>query len=271
MTLPRPPRGAPAVTTRRYLSTAFAEPRNRARADRVFVSLMRQIGTFWGTILGLRGYSRGESLVARNVGNAAGWNRGRRSIRLVFMDHDNLHFPTRDHEHLYVDRILGGTAEDWDYAVGDSSSRDEPFTLVDHLRSIYRVGTHVSDVGDLVLRQSLARSYLRTRVAVDREPSIAALFSPNLREESSAWDRIVAQSRPSSVPRASPDGCSEHEAPRMADEGPDATRFAHLVASVPAFEKLIEKLFSLRSLSVRRGIAWRQMTLRDCTRKVPDK
>ena len=50
-----------------YVEAAYAVPENRHRANLTFVSLMQQIGAFWGVLLGMRGYSWGESFVARNV------------------------------------------------------------------------------------------------------------------------------------------------------------------------------------------------------------
>ena len=49
----------------------------------------------WGTLLGLRGYSFGESFVARNVGLRTIWSQGEWSVRLVFQDHDNLVLPEK--------------------------------------------------------------------------------------------------------------------------------------------------------------------------------
>src|SRR5262249_17525345 len=43
-----------------YVAAGLAAPRNRARANAVYKSLLEQIGTMWGTLLGLRGYSFGE-------------------------------------------------------------------------------------------------------------------------------------------------------------------------------------------------------------------
>ena len=76
-----------------YVAAALAVPRNRARANAVYLSLLKQIGTMWGTLLGLRGYSFGESFVARNVGVRTIWSQGKWRVRLVFQDHDNLVLP----------------------------------------------------------------------------------------------------------------------------------------------------------------------------------
>ena len=46
-----------------------------------------------GRYLALRGYSRGESYVARNVGLKSVWDAGRWQVSIIFMDHDALVIP----------------------------------------------------------------------------------------------------------------------------------------------------------------------------------
>jgi hypothetical protein len=185
-----PPRVADGSRAR-YLEAAFAMPENRDRADRVFGSMMRQLGRFWGTLLGMRGYSHGESLVARNVGITTAWARGRWRPTLVFMDHDNLRIPAPDDDHFRPRAMLIGTREDRNYVVGDPSIRQHPFSLVDHLRLIYRVGPAVASAGNEDLRRTLARAFRRTRRVIARESPTTGLFSPGFLEEARAWDRMV--------------------------------------------------------------------------------
>src|SRR5262249_38204368 len=95
-----------------YLDGIFAHRRNRHRAAGALRSLMGRLGGFWGPRLAIRGHPNGESLVPRNVGIAPAWSHGRWRVALVFMDHDDLHLPTRDDPHFRPDRILPGTFKD---------------------------------------------------------------------------------------------------------------------------------------------------------------
>ncbi len=70
-----------------YMHNNFAIPENRQRADANFLSVMEQIGTCWGTLLGVRGFSDGESFVLRNVGLRSCWRNGAWQVRVIFMDH----------------------------------------------------------------------------------------------------------------------------------------------------------------------------------------
>ena len=63
---------------------------NRARADRHYLSAMRQLGDCWGTLLGMRGFSDGESFVQRNVGLKSVWSDGDWRVRVIVQDHDDL-------------------------------------------------------------------------------------------------------------------------------------------------------------------------------------
>jgi hypothetical protein len=186
----RPPRGEFRGRAR-YLEAVLAEPRNRARADRVFLSMMRQLGRFWGTLLGMRAYSNGESLVARNVGLTSVWARGRWRPTLVFMDHDDLHIPAPD-DPFRPRAMLAGTRGDKNYAIGDPSICHRPFSLVDHLRLIYRVGPDVASAGDEVLRQTLAVAFCRTRRIIAIHSRTTGLFSRRFVEETRVWDRMVS-------------------------------------------------------------------------------
>src|SRR5439155_9480596 len=76
-----------------YLAAAFAIPDNRVRANSVYKSLLQQMGKLWGTLLGIKGYSKGESFVARNVGLRSVWHDGQWEVRTIFMDHDSLVIP----------------------------------------------------------------------------------------------------------------------------------------------------------------------------------
>jgi len=76
-----------------YLAAAFELPENRATAERIYFSLVQEMAKFWGTLLGVRGYSRGESFVARNVGLKSYWQSGEWRVKIIFMDHDALAIP----------------------------------------------------------------------------------------------------------------------------------------------------------------------------------
>src|SRR5689334_830334 len=73
-----------------YIDAALSIPANRGRADAIYLSILAEIGIFWGTLIAIRGYSRGESFVARNVGLKSVWEAGEWRVKVIFMDHDAL-------------------------------------------------------------------------------------------------------------------------------------------------------------------------------------
>ena len=176
----------------RYVDAAFRVPKNRARADRVFVSLLEQIGRFWGTLLAIRGYSRGESFVERNVGLRSVWIDGRWQVRVVFMDHDSLSFGTLDTT-VFRPRVpLEGAMMDADHILGGvfTNVRRERGEI-GCLREAYRISGRVHRRGIAALRVAMKSAYDRTHDAIRRKPDLARLFPraivPRLRD----WDEAV--------------------------------------------------------------------------------
>ena len=101
-----------------YVEAAYAVPENRLRADHTYVSLMQQIGAFWGTLLGMRGYSWGESFVARNVALRSVWEDGQWTVKLIFMDHDNLRLMNEESKDFRPAKALRGMKYDERYILG---------------------------------------------------------------------------------------------------------------------------------------------------------
>lgn len=83
---------------RTYIDDLLALAPNRARADAIFLKHADTVGTLWGTLVGLRSYSNGESFVGRNVGLRSVWRDDAWQVELVFMDHDGLHL-NRPYQH----------------------------------------------------------------------------------------------------------------------------------------------------------------------------
>jgi hypothetical protein len=186
-----PPRAA-WRSYRRHVESAFRVPKNRARADRVYVSLLEQTGRFWGTLLAVRGYSRGESFVERNVGLRSVWADGQWQVRIVFMDHDSLAFGTQDTK-IFRPRVpLLGAIMDADHILGGmlTEARRERGD-VGCLREIYRVAAPVHRRGMAALRTATKSAYDRTLNAVRTKPALAALFPQALVPRMGDWDEAV--------------------------------------------------------------------------------
>jgi hypothetical protein len=187
-----PPR-VPYHGQRRYVAAAFAVPANRARADRIYGALMRELGRTWGTLLAVRGYSRGESFVSRNVGLRSAWEGGRWQVRIVFMDHDDLTLPGRAEEVFRPARSLPAMELDETYVIGRVQPKvpHQPIGAAEFLARIYRIDHAGARAGRAGLRRELARAYRRTQAAVRRLPDLGALFHPAFVRRLGDWDRIA--------------------------------------------------------------------------------
>src|SRR6202011_11266 len=119
-----------------YVSAAFAE--NREAADRAFLAALTSLGRLWGTLLGLGGYTEGESFVARNVGLRAVWEDGKWEVRIIFMDHELTNITGKRMRHFHPKAALSGMHKDWVHIVGGWLGGVPRSGTVATLATIYR-------------------------------------------------------------------------------------------------------------------------------------
>jgi hypothetical protein len=174
-----------------YVEAAFALPENRVRADLIYLSLVRQIARFWGTLLGVRGYSRGESFVPRNVGLKSLWEDGDWTVRIIFMDHDALSIPGPGEQIFYVSGALPCMKIDerhiWDRSTPERFSTSE----VGYLQSIYRVGKEVAAQSQALEEAESRDAYKKTQQALLTNPKLQPLFNKRFIERLLDWDAVV--------------------------------------------------------------------------------
>ena len=173
-----------------YVAAALATPRNRARANAVYRSLLEQIGTMWGTLLGLRGYSFGESFVARNVGLRTVWSRGEWLVRLVFQDHDNLVVPDESQEEFWPVKAMHPTMLD-DWYIQGCDGNVNPGIVWNALERIYRPDAALRESGRRRLRAAIKRAYTKTQAAMQSDPRVRARFHKRFIERLRDWDAVA--------------------------------------------------------------------------------
>jgi hypothetical protein len=174
---------------RRYLSEVFAK--NRRRADLVFLALLRELGTFWGTLAAVKGYSNGESFVSRNVGLRAEWAGAQWCVGLRFMDQDDLHLPDPQLDDFSPDGLLQGMLLDQKYVSGSKDSPNPKSSLF-ALSRIYWVTPAVYAAGVRTLKQARVSAVNKTRVELKRYIPLRDHFSPTFLKRSLQCDRLWA-------------------------------------------------------------------------------
>jgi hypothetical protein len=189
-----PPRGryAGPADLPRYAAAALAVPANRARADRAYLGLMRQIGSFWGVLAGVKGYSVGESFVARNVGLRGVWRGGRREVEIVFMDHDNLHVGGRTADDFHPVETTRGMEMDERFILGSWSAPTSIRGEAEYLDAIYRAGRPLVREGRAALLAALDDACRRSRRELEG-PALRELFCAELVHRVRDWDALVAR------------------------------------------------------------------------------
>lgn len=174
-----------------YLQAAFAVPENRQRADEIFLSLVKQIATVWGTLLGVRGHSRGESFVSRNVGLRSVWEDGAWRVKLIFMDHDALSLPELEHGHFFAQNCLPGILLDERHVWGRANPELFPGTLVGCLQRIYRTSGVITKRARAVADAQLKAAYQKTLCALSTNAKLRGFFSGVFLSRLFDWDQFV--------------------------------------------------------------------------------
>ncbi len=178
-------------TYREYVQAAFAVPENRKRADVVYLSLMAQIGECWGTLLGVRGYSDGESFVLRNVGLKSQWQNGEWQVRIIFMDHDDLAIAGKGFQHFWPLRAVPGMVRDQVHILGGPLSGDSIPGEVGTLAKIYRVSDELAATGLTALKQAMKKAYDKTHTELKTNEELKDLFFPDFIDRLEDFDQLV--------------------------------------------------------------------------------
>jgi hypothetical protein len=193
----RPP--APADSYAAYVAAAFADPENRSAADRSFRAAVVSMGRLWGTLLGLRGFTEGESFVPRNVGLRAVWAGGAWRVQIVFMDHELTNIVGKRTRHFHPRMALSGMHKDWVHILGgELGGRLWPGTLA-VLASIYRVDRALAAEGRSLVIEEMRRAYRTVLGRMRDDSNVRSHFRRSFVDPLPAWDAVVAIYRASSV------------------------------------------------------------------------
>ncbi|HEU4796513.1 MAG TPA: hypothetical protein VFT02_12835 [Pyrinomonadaceae bacterium] len=175
-----------------YLEAAFSLAENRQRADRIFLLHIQSIARLWGTLLSVRGQSRGESFVARNVGLRSVWEEGEWRVKLIFMDHDALSLPELEHGHFFAQNALPGILLDERHVWGRANPALFPGTLAGCLQRIYRIGVAVEKSAQQLAERELKAAYRKTQQALASNTKLRAFFGDTFLGRVRDWDEFVA-------------------------------------------------------------------------------
>jgi hypothetical protein len=175
-----------------YLSAAFRIVENRARADRIYLSIMEQVAKMWGTLLAVRGHSRGESFVARNVGLKSYWDKGKWNVKIIFMDHDALIFPGRHTRDFHAHEALPCMIIDERYVWARAHAELFPTSEIGYLQNIYRISPKLAAKGQAMADKALKAAYKTTQHELLTNHNLRAFFKEEFLERLLVWDTLVA-------------------------------------------------------------------------------
>lgn len=191
-------------TYEQYVAAAFCVAENRARANRIYLSLVQQIARFWGTLLAVRGYTRGESFVARNVGLKSFWDKGQWQVKIIFMDHDAVVIPGPQDRNFAALAALPNMSLDEDYIWARTPPERFADSEVGYLQRIYRIGAELDAEGQALAHAVLQAAYKKTQHELLTNPKLRPLFNAVFIERLLDWDTLVKgylQSEPNTAAR----------------------------------------------------------------------
>jgi hypothetical protein len=231
---------APYEDYAQYVAAQFAVPANRRRADLAYVSVMRQLGACWGTLLAVRGFSDGESFVQRNVGLKSVWQDGAWQARIIFMDHDDLTMAGSRYRYSWPTRELSGMERDQVHVLGGSFGDDPIPGDTGGLQTIYRVDAEGARVGMRELEASLVAAYRATQAELDTNAELQSLFYPDFVQRHRDFDVLIG-----SFLKAGRDGeemWKAEAAEYLRARGYDAELTAESLAAIERFRAYLERM-----------------------------
>lgn len=186
------PPAVPYRSHKQYVTAAFSVAANRARAKHIFLDSIQQIGKFWGTLLAVRGFSWGESFVARNVGLKSYWSEGQWKVKIIFMDHDCLTVVDESERDFRPADAFHGICTDARFIGGEViETKFLSQTAIYFLQQIYRVRKNVCNEGNALLYSSIQQAYRATHDAMLTNPQLGNLFHKVFVERIRDWDTLV--------------------------------------------------------------------------------
>ena len=174
-------------TQQQYVAAALGTRANRSRADAIYLSHLKEIGIMWGTLIGVRAYTRGESFVARNVGLRTVWENAEWKVKMIFMDHDAMGILEPNCGDFCPEETFFGMQLDETYLWG----RVSILGTVGHLRRLYDVSDDVYQRGRELGRIEAKKAYEKTQQKLLTEPALRSLFHKTFIERLEQWDELV--------------------------------------------------------------------------------
>jgi hypothetical protein len=170
-----------------YVAAALSTRANRSRADAIYLGHLKEIGIMWGTLIGVKAYTRGESFVARNVGLSSVWEDGEWKVKIIFMDHDAMGIAEPNDADFTPDDTFYGQQLDETYLWG----RGALLGTVGHLRRLYQVSDAVYQRGLQLARAEAKKAYERTHRTLLTDPALRGFFSKAFLERLEKWEVLV--------------------------------------------------------------------------------
>lgn len=175
-----------------YVRAAFGMPENRDVANNNYLAMTQEIGKFWGTLMALGAFTRGESFVARNVGLRTVWGNGHWKTKIIFMDHDDLDIAGVNVTSFRPRAALPAMADDELHIFGGSSCGEPIKGEIEFLEEIYRINRDASRLGNREILKAIDASYNKTRNELANNTQLRSLFNESFIDGVTDWEFVVS-------------------------------------------------------------------------------
>jgi hypothetical protein len=220
-----------------YIRSALSRSDNRATADNNYLSIMRDIGRFWGTLLATMSRTHGESFVGRNVGLRSVFENGEWKVKIVFLDHDALYLTELRTNHFHPLALFPAILTDEKYIRGGPNVRGE----TEMLRAIYRVDQTVAAQGDSALNDGLKESYKKTHSVICDDPRLQGRFSHGFIQGIQDWDEIVVRYLSVKDDPSKVDLWRDGASRLLQEKGYDEARLREYVRAVEKYSSFLQR------------------------------
>lgn len=174
-----------------YVAAAFAAPANRARATTNFLSAMKELGRFWGTLFASGGHSDGESFVGRNTALRTVWDRGRWRIAFISLDHDAMFLAGRNAGRFRPRTSLGHARGDHRFIFRRLRGELPKRGTVTLLNRIYHTDRALRAEGEAALKDAARTAFDKTRAALRHSAALRSLFDAHYLDQLETWHEFM--------------------------------------------------------------------------------
>lgn len=175
-----------------YKKAAINDFRNKKRAGEIYKDLMKQMGQYWGAILGIGGTTDGYGFYDTNIGIKRVWENSEWKVKLVFHDLDSYYIPD---ERINVFRPTAFMrCFQKDARAIESPTEATMKSLIDprtQIANLYEVDENTRREGLAIFEREVRMAFQKTFATIKDDTSLSDIVKAGYVETFEAWVKAV--------------------------------------------------------------------------------